>query len=179
MAWTDDLVVMTRVLINDLGEPQKYADSYLQRVIVCAGVLVRKDIELPHSYTFDVAVAEITPDPVLIQDETTMALLPLKTACIINQGAYITAVGQGIRVRDGDSAIDTSVGFGGYKDIINLGPCAAYAKLRWQLQTAANVGGAVVGPYRAPGEYTPDSIAWFYDDLAKRTRTDNYRGGLR
>jgi hypothetical protein len=177
MAWTDDLVVMLRVLINDLGEPQKYVDAYLQRVIVCAGVLVRKDIELPYSYSFNVGNVTISPDPVLVGDETTQALLPLKAAGLINEGNYMTAVGQGIRVRDGDSAIDTSVGFAGYRDIIRLGPSAAYERLRWQLQaSSASAGGAVVGAYRAPGEYTPDSIAWFYDDLAVRTRTDAYRG---
>lgn len=176
MAWTDDLVVMVRVLINDLGESQKYADSYLQRVLVCAGVLVRKDIDLPYQYTFDVANAGISPDPVLVGDETTQALLPLRAAGMIAQGNYMTAVSQGIRVRDGDSSIDTSVGFAGYRDIIRLGPSAAYERLRWQIQaSSASAGGAVVGAYRAPGEWTPDSLSWFYDDLAVRTRGPDFR----
>lgn len=168
MAWDDDLVLMTRVLMNDYNEPQKYTDEYLRKVLVCAGVLVRKEIELPYEYTFDISAGTISPDPIDSQDTIAQALLPLRAAAMLNQGAYITAIGQGIRVRDGDSQIDTTVGFKGYRDIIEVGPSAAYAKLLWHLQATACPGRAVLGPYRA-GDQTAapyETVAYFYDQFA-------------
>lgn len=167
MAWDTDLVLMVRVLVNDLAEPYKHSDEYLRRVVVCAGILVRKDIELPFDYVLDMANSTITPDPVDSADSVTMALLPLKAACIINQAQYLSAVGQAIKVRDGDSQIDTSVSFKGYQDIIKLGPCATYAKLKWELQAcSAAAVGAIAGPYRPAGYGAPNSIASMYDTLA-------------
>src|SRR5690606_34824529 len=97
-------------------------------------------------------------------DMVFQALVPLKAACILMQGQYVNAVGRAIKVRDGDSQIDTSVGFRGFRDILELGPCHTYEKLRWQLQAGAGeVGGAVLGPYRPPGRSPLDTISYFYD----------------
>ena len=168
MSWDTDLVLMTRVLINDLNAPQKFTDDYLKRVLVCAGVLVNQDIELSTEYSFDITNLTITPDPVAAGDATLQALLPLKSACITNQGQYIGAIGQAIKVRDGDSAIDTSVGFKGFQDILKLGACASYDKLKWQIQASAgSAGGVVLGPYRPPGGRNfIESVSYLYDDFA-------------
>jgi hypothetical protein len=179
VAWEADLVLMTRVLMNDYTEPQKYSDTYLRQVLVCAGILVRKDIELPYAYEFDISAGTMTPDPIVSQDTIAQALLPLRAAAMLNQGAYITAIGQGIRVRDGDSQIDTTVGFKGYRDIIEIGPTAAYNKLVWQLQAQACPGAAVMGAYRAPGDPVFDSVAYFYDEFAVRLGTFADRRSLR
>lgn len=177
MAWTSDLVLMTRILIGDVSSPQKHSDTYIQQALVCAGILVSSEIALEQTYDFDMSNLTISPDPVEEQDTIAQALLPLKAACILLQGDYREAIAQGIKVRDGDSAIDTSVSFRGWSDIITLGPCAAYKSLVWRLQaTGATgsgvVGGAVVGPYRSSADNIYDSIEWFYNDLAtKLTRS--------
>ena len=178
MGWTTDLVLMTRVLANDYAAPQKYDDTYLQRLLVCAGVLVKKELELPYDYAFDIANVTITPDPITVGDAVLQALLPLKAACIINTNQYVAAIGQGIRVRDGDSAIDTSVSFGGYRDILRLGPCETYRLLKWQLQAAAAsvMGGAVAGLYRAPGDDQLDTVSFFYDQFANGLARCNRSG---
>jgi hypothetical protein len=178
VAWDTDLVTMTRVIVNDLHEPQKHDDYYLRRVLVCAGILVRKDIELPCDYRFDVGNVAMTPDPVANGDSTAQALLPLKAACMLNQGAYITAIGQGIRVRDGDSQIDTTVGFKGFRDILELGPCASYLRLLWHLQATSCPGGAVLGPHRGINDGAYDSIVFFYDSFAQSLSlpTRRFRG---
>ena len=121
MAWTDDLVLMTRVLLNDLTEPYRQSDAQLQRTIVCAGILVTKDVTLSQVYSFDITNLTIMPDPVASGDTVAQALLPLKAACIVNQGQFQQALGQGIKVRDGDSMVDTSVSFRGYRDILEHG----------------------------------------------------------
>lgn len=178
MAWETDLVLMTRALINDLNSPQKYTDSYLQRVIIAAAILVRNDIELPYSYSLDIANLTIAPDPVSNQDTISQALFPLKAACIINQGDFQKALGQGIKVRDGDSSIDTSVSFRGYRDILQFGPCAAYENLRWKIQASSssvNSGGAVIGPFRSSSNSVGNTVEWFYDNFLTFINTGRCR----
>ncbi len=171
MAWSTDLVVMTRVLINDLVTPQKNTDSYLQQVVVTAGILVDSEIEFPYDYTYDIDAVTITPDPVTQEDIIFQALVPLKSACIINQGDFRSALGQGIKVRDGDSAIDTSVSFRGYRDILQFGPCASYEKLKWEIQSgkadgqsAAVIGSAVMSPFREPDIQANISVVSLFFD---------------
>lgn len=171
MAWVDDLVLMVRVLISDLDTPQTYTDTYLERVLVTAGIVVDSGFPFPYTYTYDIGASTISPDPVVNEDLSFMALVPLKAACIITQGEFKQALGQGIKVRDGDSAIDTSVSFRGYRDIIEIGPCASYEKLRWELlasgaSTGGGVGKAVFGPHRVSGGGNAQSaISWYYDQF--------------
>jgi len=168
MAWDTDLVLMLRVLVGDLNIPQKNTDAYLKRILIAAGILVVNDIDLSQDYIFDISNITIVPDPVILGDILAQALIPLKAACIMNQSQFQIALSQGIRVRDGDSQIDTSVSFGGYKDILQLGPCASYSLLlNWELQSQSSlVGKAVLGAYRAPGDSPIDTVTWFYDQIS-------------
>lgn len=169
MSWATDLVLMTRVLVSDISAPQTYADEYLQRVLVTAGIIVDAEIAFSFTYVYDMSAITIVPDPVTSEDSTFMALVPLKAACILTQGEFKQALGQGIKVRDGDSAIDTSVSFRGYRDILEMGPCAAYEKLKWSLLASGAsvlVGKAVLGPYRESGGNAQSTISWYYDQFA-------------
>jgi len=171
MAWTTDLVLMVRVLISDISTPQTYTDEYLERVLITAGIMVDAEFPFSYDYTYDISALTISPDPVTSTDNIFMALVPLKAACILTQGEFKQALGQGIKVRDGDSAIDTSVSFRGYRDILELGPCAAYEKLKWTLLASGatgsggGVGKAVLGPYRIPDGDALSTISWYYDNL--------------
>ncbi|KKN98871.1 hypothetical protein LCGC14_0141120 [marine sediment metagenome] len=178
MAWTTDLVLMTRALIGDISTPQTYVDEYIQRVLITAAYQVDAEFVFDYAYVYDIGAITIVPDPVTNNDFTFIALIPLKAACILNQGEYRAALGQGIKVRDGDSAIDTSVSFKGYRDILELGPCAAYEKLRWSLLASGGVGGsgvgkAVFGPYRESGGNALSTISWYYDQfvIGRRDRS--------
>jgi hypothetical protein len=174
VAWEIDLVTMTRVLINDLNTPQKNTDAYLQQVLVTAGIIADSEIAFPFDYTYDVTAITITPDPVSSGDVIFQALVPLKAACIIVHGDFRLALTQGIKVRDGDSAIDTSVSFRGYRDILELGPCAAFEKLKSDIQSgraegknAGEIGAAVMSPFReANVEGTVSTISLFFDRFA-------------
>lgn len=166
MAWTTDLVLMVRVLVSDISVPQTYTDEYIERVLIVAGIIVDAEFPFSYNYIYDISALTISPDPVVSEDLIFMALVPLKTACILTQGEFKQALGQGIKVRDGDSAIDTSVSFRGYRDILEMGPCAAYEKLKWSLLASGGVGKAVLGPYRSPGGNTLDTISWYYDQFA-------------
>lgn len=58
-------------------------------------------------------------------------LVMLKSECMIAKRAHFDAAGKGIRVRDGDTEIDTSVSFAGLASLVNDqgGPCAEYGKM--------------------------------------------------
>lgn len=166
--WETDLILMLRVMIGDLIPVPKNTDTYLKRVLITAGILVENDILLSNDYIFDISNMTITPDPVVLNDIVFKALVPLKASCILNQADFRIALSQGISVRDGDSALNTSVSFGGYRDILQLGPCSAYSKLVNQLSAASSslVGGAVLGAYRAPGDSPIETVAFFYDQIS-------------
>jgi hypothetical protein len=65
-------------------------------------------------------------------------LILLKSECILAKRSHFDSAGKAIRVRDGDTEIDTSVGFGGLQQLTagEGGPCAEYDKalagyLKW------------------------------------------------
>lgn len=172
MAWDTDLILMVRVLVSDISTPQTYTDEYLERVLITAGIIVDAEFPFNYDYAYNINDLTIAPDPTTNEDNIFMALVPLKAACILTQGEFKQALGQGIKVRDGDSAIDTSVSFRGYRDILELGPCGAYEKLKWSLLASGEaadgngVGRAVLGPYRIPGGNALSTISWYYDQFA-------------
>jgi hypothetical protein len=165
MSWDADLILMVRVLVSDIASPQTYTDEYLERVLITAGIIVDAEIPFDYDYSYDISALTISPDPVTSEDSVFMALVPLKAACILVQGEFKQALGQGIKVRDGDSAIDTSVSFRGYRDILEFGPCAAYEKLKWSLLASSGIGKAVLSPYRIPGGSALSTISWYYDQF--------------
>jgi hypothetical protein len=164
--WKTDLVIILRVIINDVFSPQKYTDSYLQTVLVAAGILAENDIKFSVDYNFDISNIEITPDPFVIQDGAAQAILSLKAACLLTQAEFKAALGQGIRIRDGDSVIDTSVSFRGYRDILEKGPCDSYEKLKKQINSSnIDAFGAVISPYRGPDQIGFREVSLFFDQF--------------
>lgn len=181
MAWDTDLVMMVRVIVSDITSPQTYTDEYIKRVLITAGIQVDASFTFPQTYIYDISALTISPDPVVSIDSAFMALVPLKAACILTQGEFKQALGQGIKVRDGDSAIDTSVSFRGYRDILELGPCKAFDKLLLSLIASggvgrSGVGKAVFGAHRIPGGNALSTISWYYDQfmLGSNGRRDRF-----
>lgn len=170
MTWATDLVLMVRVIVSDLELPQTYSDEYIQRVIITAGIQVDSEFPFSFTYVYDISALTILPDPVVNVDSSFMALIPLKASCILTQGEFKQALGQGIKVRDGDSAIDTSVSFRGYRDILELGPCKSFEKLKWSLLASGEagnggVGKVVLGAHRTPGGNALSTISWYFDQF--------------
>jgi hypothetical protein len=174
MAWNTTLVTIVRNLINDPpSDSQKYDDGRIQEAVVIGGLLSAQDFEYEVEYIFDIDTPEISPDPTLTAtlDRVAMALFTLKAACILTMNDYQSATGSGIRVRDGDSEVDTTGSFKGYKDIITLGPCGSYDKLinSLNLKSAFGKGKAIMTPVNERGFYGGGGI-WssardFYDSF--------------
>lgn len=148
MAWTDIFPIMIRTLIGDLGITQTYTDDQLNQAAAVAAVLVAQEYPFTTTYTIDLSLPNISPDPTVAPDNNAVALWSLKAACILNTNAFQSALGAGIRVRDGSSQVDTTGGLSGYSELLKIGPCAAYASLVKLLivRLSMGQGRAVMGP---------------------------------
>lgn len=151
MAWDTVLPVMVRHLIDDVNDTQTYNDERVNMSILTAAILATQDYDFPTAYTVDFCAIDISPDPTAeaTLDVAAIALFSLKAACILNFNKYQGSLADGIKVRDGDSEVDTTGAFGGYRDIIILGPCASYDRMLTKLSTlrSMNLGKAVVSPF--------------------------------
>lgn len=104
--WQDLIPTITRALVFDMSSPYRYSDSRLEELISVSAIFVVQDVEFTISYTIDVANQIITPDP--SSDAEFVALVSLRTACMILNGEYVTASDRGIIHRDGPASIDLS-----------------------------------------------------------------------
>ena len=71
----------------------------------------------------------ISPDPIYTsKDVNFINLWILKFLCNDAQASLANATSNAIKIKDGDSSIDTSAGFGGYKQLLDSqnGPCQAF-----------------------------------------------------
>lgn len=149
MAWQDEMVITTRVLINDLNTPYEFSDSRIEQVLVVAGKYVQFDVNLDHLYTIDVITPSITPDPTIDNDSIFISLCCLKAACIIDQGTFRTkAALEGIRTALGPASLSFGGSIAGYRDIIAHGACALYDELtsHWDVKNAT-AWAAILSPF--------------------------------
>lgn len=158
MAWDTTLVLITRNLINDKSSAQAYSDERIMESILIGGLYATSDYPFSTDYTFDFDQIQLSPDPTVAAtlDKIAMALFPLKAACILNTNSYQGSVGTAIKIRDGDSSVDTTGSFAGYDSILKNGPCGSYATLVKQLYmrgSAGATGRAVTTPQSLQGFY--------------------------
>jgi hypothetical protein len=150
MAWETTLTLIVRHLINDISA-SAYTDSRIQQAISVAGLIVAQEFDFNTEYTFDISTPDISPDPTETStlDTVAMALFSLKAACMLTVNSYQNAIGTGIKVRDGDSEVDTTGSFKGYKDILEIGPCSSYQKLLKErtFRASMNRGKAIMSPF--------------------------------
>lgn len=142
MAWESSLVTITRHLIGDVDETV-YDDSRIRMALVVAGTLCINEYDFSTDYSFNLVAPDISPDPTESDslDTAAMALFSLKAASMLDVNRYQKAMesGGGARVVDGETSVDLSTGFKGYKDIIDLGPTASYNKLLKKLSAAKSM----------------------------------------
>lgn len=149
MAWQDEITIMVRTLINDLGENPTYSDERLQQVIAVAAKYVEFDVVLDKTYLVDVVTPSITPDPTIGDDNIFIALVSLKASCIIDQSTYRTKAGmEGIRASLGPASLSISGQSAALKAMLELGPCAAYDELtaHWDVKEATAIR-AILSPF--------------------------------
>lgn len=141
-----NMIRFIRLDIGDDGSTQTYTDTQIVSMVAKATPRVDADIafglSVPQSggfIEFEQSISGTThlASGVFLKPSGAATnnlpaplfnLVTLKVECLLAKRAHFDAAGKAIRVRDGDTEIDTSVGFGGLRDLTSgsAGPCAAY-----------------------------------------------------
>lgn len=147
MAWAPDMIKIVRGLISDMTSPYTYDDWRMQELIVVGAVMTVQEVDFATAYTINLCTNSITPDPSVASDYDFMALVSLKTACMISSGEHRDAAKTAISVKDGPSFVDTkdkAKYLGGLAENV----CDAYEKAKLNYQVGdGSLGRAIVGPY--------------------------------
>lgn len=146
--WDTTLLLMVKHLVNDLSN-ETFDDNRILEGIVVSGLIASQEYPFSVTYTFDFSTPNISPDPTTnnaADSNLFLALVALKTAGMLTMNQYQTMVSSGAKVKDGDSSVDTTAGFKGWQDIMELGPLGAYKKLLHDAQLKRVIGKAVMSP---------------------------------
>lgn len=96
----------------DMGLTTEYTDSQYETLISKA--LRRLNRKIGTSLSISQTTGTIDPSPT----DTILDLIILQTECLIAKNRRGQAVSKGIRVRDGDSSIDTTASFSGHESVV-------------------------------------------------------------
>ena len=175
MAWTDDMVVMLRVLISDNGDNCQYTDSRLQQLLVVAAQLVKQEIDFTTTYTVSIGDFTISPDPTLSasKDDAFTNFVVIKAACLTDWSTFRTkALVAGVKARCGPAVLETLQHLDGFKELLSKGPCATYESMKKQwLFGNATFCKAILTPF-VGNKFDPHSLGgpggyWGYDPRAR------------
>ena len=164
---SDELVRIVRALIGDLGTTQTYTDDRIREITTVAAQLVIGDVTFNNSYTIRVLPRTIDPDPTdsATREEVFINLVALKSACIVDEGAYRLKAGKaGVQIIHDRNRIDTKGHLEGYAFLIKNGPCAAYkeAKQEYEIDQTSVFGEAIMSPFKSVDGYpfSGGNIIW-------------------
>jgi hypothetical protein len=139
VAFSEEIIITIRYMINDLADTPTYSDARLEQLAYIAAQHVNAEVSLTTDYTISMSDFTISPDPSTAdpRDDAFMMLIAVKSACIISQGEAIKSAGQSIAIKDGSSSIDLR-GAGATKlALLDKGWCKNYEQLKFDYQTGA------------------------------------------
>lgn len=147
----NEMITILRALIQDDGTPQTYTDARLTTALTSAAQMVAMEAEFSQSFTANVLLGTITPDPEAEETRDTpfIVLTTLKAACRLARGEAKISGGQAIRVRDGTSEVDLKDA-AKYKNETANSLCKEYQDAKFEYETTGNVGNFAVSttPFR-------------------------------
>lgn len=132
MYWQIEIPLIVRTLINDLADTPTYNDDRILQLAVVAAYYVLMEVNLDTDYSVNVTTGTISPDPSAPEsrDIVFIGLVAMKSACLLDQSTFRTkAAGEGLRAALGPASLSVTGNIGGYKDILNMGPCKLYDQL--------------------------------------------------
>jgi len=130
--WYAAMPEMLGILLDDTSAVS--SDRYLKMLVV-SGMYVQQEINLPNKYNINVLDITITPDPFDLEDYTFINFTVLKAACMHDQGVFRRkALISGLEAKAGPAVLKTLQKMDGFKELLTLGPCAAYEKLKEEYQ---------------------------------------------
>ena len=155
MAWDEEIVSITRALIDDTSDTPTYSDDRLEQAIIVAARLVLQELDFVQPFKASITDNSILPDPTdeenNTRDESFINLVSVRAACIVDRGSAMRAAGQAIRIRDGTSEVDLRDVFKSKLALIQKGWCSVYDDMKFQYQSSQQsvvVGAAIIGPFR-------------------------------
>ena len=168
MSWQGQISTMVRHLINDLDpENYKYSDKRIETSILVSSFLVLNDADFSNTYSINVEQCQLSPDPTDAEtkDDSFVALVALRTSCVILGSEIRSEAGNAISIKDGPSAIDlrgvSSTLLALYKDLSE----------KYEGMITGHTAGSSLGGQAILGPYSPGS------DAITRTSSDyDHRG---
>lgn len=118
MSWQNEMVRIVRFLINDINSIT-YADDRLEETLLVAAQLKSGAIDFNNTYTIDVDLLSLSPDPTLTtpKDNWFINIVCLYTASIILDSEAKTLAAQAYRIKDGSSTIETGDAYKATKEL--------------------------------------------------------------
>jgi len=158
MAWQDITIPMLRVLINDMAETPTYSDDTLTQLILVSSMYVVQDVDFDVAYSIDIVNQTITPDP--SPDTIFTNFIVMKAACQADISTYRTkALMDGISARCGPAALSVLGNAKGFKELLTIGPCAAYgAMINDYVFGTGQLCKAILSPFTG-NNFDPESLA--------------------
>lgn len=153
MSWQGQMTTMVRHMISDV-DPTAYSfsDHRLETTILVAAQLTIMDVDFTNTYTVNVETCSLSPDPTDTdtKDNAFIALICLRTACIIIGSEIRKESGNAISIKDGPSSINLT-GVTGTLSVLYKDLCSKYEDTLMQYRAGSSVAGqAVLTPY-SPG----------------------------
>jgi len=153
MSWQGNTIAVVRQLIGDTDSTSyTYSDTRIETTVLTAAMLVNTNTNFTNTYTIDIEGCSISPDPTdtATKDDPFVALISLKSACIIVGSEVRKESGNAISIKDGPSAIDlrgvTDTLLKLYKNL-----CDKFEETLFQYRAGDSVAGqAILTPY-SPG----------------------------
>jgi hypothetical protein len=164
VAWQDEAIPMLRILINDMDTTDlTYSDDRLEQLLVVASRYVLHDLPLDTTYTVSVYARSIDPDPTdEVTSDNTMFInmMVLKAACLTDWSTFrAKALLAGVTARCGPGSISVLQNTPGFKELLTLGPCAAYqAMIKDVLFDGGRICHAIMSPFTS-NNFDPANLA--------------------
>lgn len=148
--WLEEIVIMLRYLIGDLGSEPVYSDLRLAQTLLVAAKYVQLDINMSQTYTINASQLKITPNPTTLSppDIAFMNFMVLKAACILDTVSLRAAAKTGGLVAQlGPAKLDTSKYIEGFRIVMENGPCNTYLNEIFNYNLDSLSTQAILGPF--------------------------------
>jgi hypothetical protein len=169
MSWQGQISTIVRHIINDVDPTNyKYNDKRIETSILVSSFLVQNDGDFSNIYDVNVEQCFLSPDPTDAEtkDNDFIALVAIRTACLIIGSEAKSESANAISIKDGPSAIDLR-GVSNTLVLLYKDLCEKYEAMLIDYRAGNSIAGqAILGPY-SPGS-----------DFIARTHSDyDHRGG--
>ncbi len=147
--WQDEMALMLRIIIGDMSNSPTYTNLRLEQLLAVSAHFVIQELDFDNTYTVSISPVSISPNPIGTGETAFTNFVVLKAACLADQSTFRTkALVSGVRAKCGPAVLETLKHIDGFKELLTVGPCAAYEKLKenWIFGNAELVK-AILSPF--------------------------------